>query len=333
VHYYRGGRILLEEVKRQLERLFPGKWAWELKAHGESSFLAKFPSKLELQRAVAFGGADVRGDGVPAGVRLKFEEWREKEVGFLLPKVWIRVFGLRRELCEFLDLWAVGSMLGSTQIVDMETTRKGDFGRVLVAVLNPGLIPTQLDVVIGDHYFELEFEVEKRGFDENGEEVDVEWPVEMEECEGTGLAGGGRQAGVESSERLAKKQKRDEGNIGGEGEAEKDKEDGEVFVSWKEQVQNMSREEFEAFLKAKAGEILDKAAKNVIEDLADKVMGEADEAMQEVEKLAEGGGGWRGHGGGEGGEAFGGRSGPRGREGAGQGESEASAVQGRAHLG
>jgi hypothetical protein len=239
---------------------------------------------------VAFGGADVRGDGVPAGVRLKFEEWREKEVGFLLPKVWIRVFGLRRELCEFLDLWAVGSMLGSTQIVDMETTRKGDFGRVLVAVLNPGLIPTQLDVVIGDHYFELEFEVEKRGFDENGEEVDVEWPVEMEECEGTGLAGGGRQAGVESSERLAKKQKRDEGNIGDEGEAEKDKEDGEVFVSWKEQVQNMSREEFEAFLKAKAGEILDKAAKNVIEDLADKVMGEADEAMQEVEKLAEGGG-------------------------------------------
>jgi hypothetical protein len=84
-------------------------------------------------------------------------------VGFLLPKVWIRVYGLRRELCEFLDLWAVGSMLGSTQIVDMETTRKSDFGRVLVAVLNPGLILTQLDVVIGDHYFELEFEVERRG--------------------------------------------------------------------------------------------------------------------------------------------------------------------------
>jgi hypothetical protein len=212
-----GGRVLMEEVKRQLERLFPGKWAWELKAHRENSFLAKFPSKLELQRAVAFGGADLRGDGVPSGARLKFEEWREKEVGFLLSKVWIRVFGLRRELCEFLDLWAVGSMLGSTQIVDMETTQNSEFGRVLVAVLNPGLIPTQLDVVIGDHYFELEFEVEKRGFDENGKEVDVEWPVEMEECEGTGLAGSGRQSGVESSERLAKKQKRDEGNCGGEG--------------------------------------------------------------------------------------------------------------------
>jgi hypothetical protein len=50
----------------------------------------------------------------------------------------------------------------------------------------------------------------------------------------------------------------------------------------------MSRDEFEAFLKAKVDEILDKAAKTVIEDLADKVMGEADEAVQEVERLAEG---------------------------------------------
>jgi hypothetical protein len=68
-----GGNVPLEEVKRQLERLFPGKWAWELKAQEENSFLAKFPSKIELQRAVAFGGVDIRGEGIPAGVRLKFE--------------------------------------------------------------------------------------------------------------------------------------------------------------------------------------------------------------------------------------------------------------------
>jgi len=66
-------------------------------------------------------------------------------------------------------------MLGSTQVVDMETTRKNDFGRIMVAVLNPLLIPARLDVVIGDHYFELEFEVEKKGFDENGEEMEVDW--------------------------------------------------------------------------------------------------------------------------------------------------------------
>jgi hypothetical protein len=50
-------------------------------------------------------------------------------------------------------------MLGSTQTVDMETTRKSSFGRVQVAVLNPGLIPEQLDVVIGDHYIEVAFKL------------------------------------------------------------------------------------------------------------------------------------------------------------------------------
>jgi hypothetical protein len=113
-----GGCVTVEEIRRQLERLFPGKWTWELKAHEGNAYLAKFPSKVELQRAVAFGGADIRGEGVPAGVRLRFEVWQEKEVGFLLPKVWIRVFKLRRELYEFLDLWAIGSMLGSKQTVD-----------------------------------------------------------------------------------------------------------------------------------------------------------------------------------------------------------------------
>lgn len=60
-------------------------------------------------------------------------------------------------------------------MVDMETTRKSDYGRIMVAVLNPMLIPARLDVVIGDHYFELEFEVKKLGINENGEEVEVEW--------------------------------------------------------------------------------------------------------------------------------------------------------------
>jgi hypothetical protein len=82
---------------------------------------------VELQRAIAFGSADIKGEGVPAGARMKFELWQEKEVGFLLPKVWVKVFGLRKELYEFLELWVVGSMLDSTQIVDMETTGKSGF--------------------------------------------------------------------------------------------------------------------------------------------------------------------------------------------------------------
>jgi hypothetical protein len=170
-----GGDLGKVQVQAQLQRIFPGKWLWELEELEGNKYITKFPSKSKLQRALAFGGADVKEGGVPSGARLQFEEWHEKEEGFLLPKVWVKVFGIRKELREFLILWAVGSMLGSTQTVDMETTRKNKFGRILVAVLNPSLIPAHLDTVIGDHYFELDFEVEKVGFDENGEETEVDW--------------------------------------------------------------------------------------------------------------------------------------------------------------
>jgi hypothetical protein len=242
-----GGNVPLEEVKRQLERLFPGKWAWELKAQEENSFLAKFPSKIELQRAVAFGGVDIRGEGIPAGVRLKFEVWQEKEVGFLLPKVWVRVFGPRRELYEFLELWEVGSMLGSTQIVDMETTRKNSFGRILVVVLNSGLIPEQLDVVIGDHYFELEFEVERMGIDENGEEAEFDWPKGARKDDGEVFLEEGQQGEEEFGGRTAKKLKRGVGSGEGERGVEISPNSEDGFVSWKEQVQNMTKDEFEVF--------------------------------------------------------------------------------------
>ncbi|KAF0929547.1 hypothetical protein E2562_021773 [Oryza meyeriana var. granulata] len=56
----------------------------------------------------------------------------------------------------------------------MKTTRQSNYGRIFVAFLNPKLIPKSLDVVIGDHYFELNFEVDKMGFDENGNEVKME---------------------------------------------------------------------------------------------------------------------------------------------------------------
>lgn len=136
--------------------------------------MAQFPSKVELQRAIAFGGADVKMVGVSVGIRLQFAKWSEKEEGYLLPKVWVRVYGLRKKLREFINLWAVGSLLGSTQTVDMEMTRKNNFGRICIAVLNPKLIPSQLKVVIGDHYFELRFEIENIGMNDSGDEIELD---------------------------------------------------------------------------------------------------------------------------------------------------------------
>ena len=85
---------------------------------------------------------------------------------------------------EYFNLWAVGTMFGSTQMVDMVTTWKNDFGRILVAVLDPWLIPSIMDVVIGDHYFELKIEKEKVGFDENGDEVELDFGNSGEDGEG-----------------------------------------------------------------------------------------------------------------------------------------------------
>jgi hypothetical protein len=155
-----GGTLSLDQIVVQLQRIVLGKWKWEPVLQQDGSFVVVFPSKVELQRSIAYGGTDVRENGVSTGLRLEFEEWHGKEEGFLLPKVWIRVYGIRKKLREFLNLWAIGSMVGSTQTVDMKTTRKNNFGRILVAVLDPNLVPAKLDVVIGDHYFELRFEKE-----------------------------------------------------------------------------------------------------------------------------------------------------------------------------
>lgn len=45
-------------------------------------------------------------------IRLEFEEWHDKEEGFLLPKVWVRVKGISKKLRDYLTLWAIGSILG-----------------------------------------------------------------------------------------------------------------------------------------------------------------------------------------------------------------------------
>jgi hypothetical protein len=51
--------------------------------HRDNSFIAEFSSQIELQRAIAFDGADTKavsqtGYVFPNGVRVKFELWHER---------------------------------------------------------------------------------------------------------------------------------------------------------------------------------------------------------------------------------------------------------------
>jgi hypothetical protein len=103
----------------------------------------------------------------------------------------------------------------------METTRKNEFGRILVVVLDPKLIPRKLDVVIGDHYFDLEFEVEKRGLDENRKEAIIEWDGGEDEGDGEGKKQGPNSDNSldddQSSERTNKHAKGNDGETTGKG--------------------------------------------------------------------------------------------------------------------
>ena len=69
----------------------------------------------------------------------------------------MRVINLLTILREYVILWALGTLFGVTQDMDMVTTRASNFGRFAVAVLEPEAIPTKLDVMIGNRYFQLIF--------------------------------------------------------------------------------------------------------------------------------------------------------------------------------
>jgi len=118
--------------------------------------MAPFPSMVEFMRAINFGSANLKN-----GMRLNFECFEEEEYfGHELPMVWMRVLNLPKVLRAYQVLWAVGTLLGATQKVDMISTRKNKFGRFKVAVLNPTILPTTMDCVIGTRFLELQFEVE-----------------------------------------------------------------------------------------------------------------------------------------------------------------------------
>lgn len=154
-----GGHLTEPELVGHLKRLVQENFDWEVQLLAPDTWSASFPSKAALKQSINFGSADLKDGKV-----LKFEMYEEEEYfGVELPSVWMRVTNLPRALRTFEILWAIGTMFGATQMVDMVTTRKNKFGRFKVAVLNPSIIPSKMDVVIGNRFIELHFEVEPLG--------------------------------------------------------------------------------------------------------------------------------------------------------------------------
>ena len=93
--------------------------------------------------------------------KIQFEKGTENEVNkWEIEKVWVQFRGLPSEFKEFPIIWAVGTILGVPRAVDTIFTKNTGRPRMKVAVLDPKLIPTYVDVVIGDFIYELQFVVE-----------------------------------------------------------------------------------------------------------------------------------------------------------------------------
>ncbi|TVU25382.1 hypothetical protein EJB05_27876, partial [Eragrostis curvula] len=159
-----GGVLSIPQLVQELVRFIPEKWTWQVNQVDENSFVA------DMQRSVAFGKADIKDHGVS----LHFEEWKEEDEGDELDTVWVRVFRLPEKLREFPVFWAIGSMLGATQAVDMTSTIDNSYGRVQVAVMNVNRIPRKLDVVIGKRFYVVRLQVEGRDPEPIGENMNID---------------------------------------------------------------------------------------------------------------------------------------------------------------
>jgi hypothetical protein len=152
-----GGFLSEDDLVSHLKFLVRQNFSWEVQCIKENVYKVPFPNRTELLRQTYLVSANL-----PNGISLKFEEFFEEEdnFGYPLPVVWMRVLNLPAILRKYKVLWALGTMFGVTQKVDMKTTKVNTFGQFCVAVLEPECVPNAMDVIIGNRFFELKFEVE-----------------------------------------------------------------------------------------------------------------------------------------------------------------------------
>jgi hypothetical protein len=73
----------------------------------------------------------------------------------------VNVYGVPFEIRSSLPLWAIGTILGATQKVDMRYTRKMGVVHILVAVTNVNHISESAEIVVDEGLYEIFFKVDK----------------------------------------------------------------------------------------------------------------------------------------------------------------------------
>jgi hypothetical protein len=163
--------LTASQVKVEMERLVTSKLSWVVEELEPNRFKTVFPSKGEMQWMIEWGTLETK-DGM---AKLKVEELGSgSKAKHVMEKVWVQMTRLPSELRDFLTLWAIGTILGVTKEVDMIFTRHYKRSRMQILQLDPALIPTSVDVVIGESVFELHFKVEAEGMKEDPKPLEME---------------------------------------------------------------------------------------------------------------------------------------------------------------
>jgi hypothetical protein len=92
-----------------------------------------------------------------------------------LHQVWVRVFGVPMDVRSFLPLWAVDTILGATQKVDISYLRKTGVVRLLVADLDANAVPKDADVVVNRSMYRIFFKVDEVVRDEDDFNLDDDY--------------------------------------------------------------------------------------------------------------------------------------------------------------
>jgi hypothetical protein len=134
--------------------------------------MTPFPSKEELTRMVAIGTITTKNKEGTFSIEEFVDDVQPIKV---LDQVWVTVTKVPRALRSFLPLWAVGTMIGATQKVDIHHLRCTGEVRILVAVLDITKIPKFTDVCVKGCmyrlYFKLDEEVSKAADQDDDEDL------------------------------------------------------------------------------------------------------------------------------------------------------------------
>jgi hypothetical protein len=164
------GAVSPNLIRSEMARLIPVRWQWTVQAHSDG-FVVPFPSIVELQRMVSMKYVHTAGG---EGIMLIQQLDQKIEPVQMLLKDWINVYGVPFEIRSFLPLWAIGSILGATQKVDLRYTKRMGVCRLMVGVTDVAKIPDATDIVVGEGIYEIFFKVDKVWRNEVWEDFKVE---------------------------------------------------------------------------------------------------------------------------------------------------------------